>query len=639
MIVRTAGVRAALAGVVLLAAEARAQQSPAPVAAPGAGGETMAARPGIDVPWPDIAPAVAVASAEEAGGDTRYAVVVAGLEPRLLVRFRELSALWRGRSEVANLAQINRRASEDSELIDQLLRSLGYYGGKTRVAIAPPATHGAPATVALTVAPGPLYHFSSVRVSVPAGVAHGLVEGGVGVKAGDPVAAAAITAGQDGLRQYLGTRGYAFPTIAPPDIVVDHATRTAALTQAVDPGSAGRFGAVRLKGKSLLSTAQVERLARFKPGEPYTAADLDDLRRALVATGLVGGVTITPVVAGPGPDGAQVIDLTVSTEAAPLRTVAVTAGYSTSQGFRVEASWEHRDLVPPNGAVTFRGIAAEHEQLIGAELRRQNWRQRDMTLAFAVNADTATQDAFNARTLSFTTTVARETNLIWQKQWYFTAGTELALSQERDKSEAGNPERLYYIAALPFSLTYDGSNNLLDPTSGYRLTGRASPELSFQSGTFGYVKLQVEGSTYLPLSDRITLAVRGHLGSIAGASRRNIAPTRRFYAGGGGSVRGFGFQDVGPEDAQGDPRGGNSVTEASFEARFRFGDFGLVPFLDVGQVYTSTIPKFDSLRIGAGLGARYYTSFGPVRIDVATPVNPRANDAAVQFYVSIGQAF
>ena len=135
----------------------------------------------------------------------------------------------------------------------------------------------------------------------------------------------------------------------------------------------------------------------------------------------------------------------------------------------------------------------------------------------------------------------------------------------------------------------------------------------------------------------------GHVGTILGASRGTIAPTRRYYAGGGGSVRGFGFQQVGPMDAAGTPLGGNSIVEASAEARVRFtafgNDLGLVPFVDAGSIATGTVPNFDRLKVGVGLGLRYYTGFGPVRIDIATPVNPGAHDPRVAFYVSIGQAF
>ena len=666
------GVRAALAGGLFWAGSIGAQVAapvPATPAAPSIAAATpsdlaapLADRPGINVPWPSaVAPAIdpvtsaapkpaaavsagsttivtpdaSTARGADFGGDIRYTVAVSGLDDKVLARFRADSELFKGRGAVANLAQINRRASEDRDLIDLLLRAQGCYGGKTTVTI----TSGSSAMVTLAVDPGPQYHVTSVTLAVPPHTQPGLVEGGIGVRAGDPLAAGTIVAGQEGLRAYLGSRGYAFPTIDPPAIVVDHATRTATLTQRVDPGAPGRFGKLRLAGASIIEQRELDRLARFAPGDPYSAVQLDDLRRALIATGLIGGVTLTPFAAGPAPDGGETIDIAVKTETAPLRTIAATAGYSTSQGIRTEASWQHRNLLPPNGAVTFRAVAAEREQLVGAELRRLNWRARDLYLTVDVSARNATQDAFNARTLTFGAAVARETNLIWQKKWYYSIATEAVLSSERDKSVTSNPLRTYYIAASPLSLTYDGSDNLLDPTRGFRLTGRASPEVSFQSGTFAYVKLQADATAYLPLVSRVTLAARGHLGTIAGASQGDIAPSRRFYSGGGGSVRGFGYQAVGPQAADGTPRGGNSVVEANLEARFRFGDFGVVPFFDAGEVDTATIPRFRDVRYGAGIGARYYTSFGPIRIDIATPLNPARGDAVVQFYVSIGQAF
>ena len=135
------------------------------------------------------------------------------------------------------------------------------------------------------------------------------------------------------------------------------------------------------------------------------------------------------------------------------------------------------------------------------------------------------------------------------------------------------------------------------------------------------------------------IAGRVRLGSIVGASRERIAPSRRFYSGGGGSVRGYGYQHIGPMDVNGDPVGGRSLAEFSIETRVRFGDFGIVPFLDGGNVYSSSMPRLTGLRYGAGLGVRYHTSFGPIRVDVGTPLNPSKGDARVAVYVSLGQAF
>ena len=204
----------------------------------------------------------------------------------------------------------------------------------------------------------------------------------------------------------------------------------------------------------------------------------------------------------------------------------------------------------------------------------------------------------------------------------------------------GEPRRrTFLVAALPGSLGYDASDDLLNPTRGWRVVAHVSPELSLQAGARAYVKLQLDGSAYLPLFKSTVLAGRIRFGAIEGAPRDSIAPSRRFYAGGGGSVRGYSYQKIGPTDVNGEPVGGRGLSEAAIEARIRFGNFGVVPFLDAGNLYQAAVPKFTNLRFGTGLGLRYYSSFGPIRIDLGTPLDRRPGESRIGVYVSLGQAF
>ena len=580
----------------------------------------------------------------------RYTVDVTGLTPLGLEdQFRRLSVLRSHMGEEANLAQINRRSADDRDLIDQLLRSVGHYGGNTLVTITPPATANGPTRVLLAVDPGPLYTFASVDIVAPEGAGPKdpatLVKPWIGVAAGDAVDAVRVTTAQDGLASRISDAGFPFPQIGKPDIVIDHATRTATLVQKIDLGPQGVFGAIRISGETQgFKDKDVARLARFKPGDPYTGALRDDLRRAMIHTSLFGTVTVKPVVGGAiNPDGTQTVDLQVITESAPTRTVAASLGYSTGQGIRAEGSWTNRNMFPPQGGVTFRGVAAEREQVVAAEFRRRDWRKRDQTLTLGAGLSAEQQDAFDATTFQVSGRVDRVSNLNWQKSWTYAVGTEFLITRQRDRSAPNDPNNTFFIIAVPAIVTWDQSDNLLDPTRGFRLTARLSPEATLRSGTYlNYLKAQIEGTGYLPFGDFV-LAGRLHMGSIIGANRGRIAPNRRFFSGGGGSVRGFNFQGVGPRDADGTPTGGNSVTEAAIEGRYRFqafgNDLGVVAFVDAGDVDPGTTPRFDNLRVGVGVGFRYFTSFGPVRIDIATPINRQADDPKVAFYVSIGQAF
>ncbi|HEX6375496.1 MAG TPA: BamA/TamA family outer membrane protein [Allosphingosinicella sp.] len=605
--------------------------------------------PDLGVDWPDMEEGAddRIADAPDSGiadaaAERRYTIRIEGLdletEAALRIQFEPLSTLEQNRKESANAAQIDRRAREDADLLAELLRARGYYDAlvRTRVEAAPA---GGQVMVTLEAEPGPLYRFAEVRLPgiEGAGEDSAALREAFGIEAEEPVDAAQVTAGEAALRVELGKRGYAFAEVGEMDIALDHETRTATLILPVDPNGARQFGRILVEGKPLFSARHIQTIARWKPGAPYAAPLIEDLRRALIATGLVSAVAIRPV-----PGQAKTVDLAVSLERAPMRTVAGQAGYGTGEGIRIEASWQHRNLLPPEGAVTFRGVAGTQEQLLGAVLRRNNFLRRDQVLTAQFAVSHIDRAAYDARTTLLAGAIERQTNLIWQKKWTWSIGGELVATDERDVDVASGMtrRRTFFIGALPASLSYDGSNDLLDPTRGYRLAVRLSPEASLQSGTFGYARTQADASFYQPFTATVTLAGRVRLGTIFGAGRDRIAPSRRFYAGGGGSVRGYGFQRLGPRDPVfDDPIGGRSLTEFAVEARIRWRNWGIVPFLDGGNVSTSPLPKFDNLRFGAGIGVRYHTRFGPIRVDVGTPLNPRSGDSRVAVYVSLGQAF
>ncbi len=604
----------------------------------------------LGVPWPDLEqdratqiPDAPDANVAEAATTRTYSYSIEGLDAAnsapLLARFRELSTLEEYRRDPANAAQIDRRARADAELLAELLRAFGHYDALVTTDVAADSAGGFQVT--LNAEPGPIYRFAEVRLpglDAAAGQDAEALRRSFAVAAEDPVSAEAVEQAQTALRVELGRRGYAFAQVGEPDIVVDHDSRTATLVLPVEPAGTRRFGRVLVEGTPLFSANHIETIARFGEGDPYRVDRIEDLRQALVATGLVSSIVIRPVAR---PDS-DLVDLAVALEPAPMRTIAGEAGYGTGEGIRLEASWQHRNLLPPEGAVTFRGVAGTREQLVSAVLRRNNFRRRDQVLNAQVALSHVDRPAFDARSFVLATGLERQSNIIWQKTWTWSVGAELVATDERDVDiDSGTTRRrTFFIAALPAFLGYDGSNDLLDPTEGFRLSARLSPEASLQSGTFVYARAQLDGSFYYPASETVTLAGRARLGTIFGASRDRIAPSRRFYAGGGGSVRGYGFQRIGPRDPIfDDPIGGRSLSEFAIEARIRVGDFGIVPFFDGGNISTSPLPRFDNLRFGAGIGVRYHTRFGPIRVDVATPINPVSGDPRIAVYVSLGQAF
>ena len=609
----------------------------------------LAPLPGLGVDWPDLAaappepvdPAAPVAVAAPSG-EQRYGYRIDGLagvaDALLTSRFDQLSTLKANDGQPANAAQLDRRATEDATLLTTLLRAEGYYDARVAVRV---ESAGGRAIVRLEAQPGELYRFGGVRIAGldAAGAEAQALRDAFGIAAGDPVSADAVAAGEANLRTTITRRGFPFAIVGDSQIVVDRAARVATLDLTVAPGGARRFGSiVQVAGERIFDARHIRDIARWTEGDPFDEASLADLRRALIQTGLVSTVDIKPVEGRvPG-----TVDIAVGIEPAPPRTVAGELGYGTGEGARAELSWTHRNLFPPEGALTLRGVLGTREQLGNVVFRRSNFRGRDRILTVQAVASSLDRDAYQATTFSLLGSVERQTNIFFQKKWTWSLGAELAASDERDVILAtGAPRRrTYFIGAAPTSLSYDGSDDLLDPTRGFRLSGRLSPELSLEGQAFGYARIQLDASAYKTVTAGSVVAGRIRLGTIAGAPRDAIAPSRRFYAGGGASVRGYGYQDIGPRDPNNDPVGGRSLAEFALEGRVRlFGNFGIVPFLDGGNISTSYLPRFTDFRFGTGIGVRYYSSFGPIRIDVGTPINPQRGDPRVAVYVSLGQAF
>jgi translocation and assembly module TamA len=616
----------------------------------------LAPLPDLGVDWPQLdadqtappaqaeAPA-AKAQTTEAAGTVRYTVDVEGLasvgnSEDLLAAFRKQSTLEAERKDAANAAQIGRRASADAELLTELLRSQGYYD-----AAVDPSTErsGEMLRVILTADPGAQYRFASVELPGldSAGPDAAKLRDAFAIKSGDPVIAGEVIAAGVALTTALGEAGFAEAKVGEQDIEINHQTHLATLSLPVIPGPVARFGAIHVSGRPPFSARHVGIIARFKPGDQFQRSKIDDLRRALIATTLVANATIKVVPV----QGGRVVDLDVQLEPAPSHTIAGEIGYGTGQGAVVEATWTDRNFFNPEGALTLRGILGSKEQLAGVQFRRSNFLQRDQTLDLQFTGSHQKFDAYEARTLLLAGHVERLSNFIWQKMWTWSYGAQLLATDERGVfSPAGVKDtRTFFIAALPLTLGYDGSDSLLDPTRGFRLSGWISPEYSGHGQSLTYARAQFDASAYYPVSDRVVVAGRIRLGTIGGASDYDLAPSRRFYSGGGGSVRGYGYQQLGPKDMDGDPIGGRGLAEFAIESRIRLkqfgGNFGIVPFLDGGSLTTRAMPDLTHWRFAVGAGVRYYSLFGPIRIDVGIPLNRQKSDGPFAVTVSLGQAF
>ncbi|THD37041.1 MAG: hypothetical protein E7773_05490 [Sphingomonas sp.] len=623
--------------------------APAPDVAPGTLPPPPEPPAELATPLPPLnsyntTPVIEVAdAADKKSAQVRYDTVVTGLDKLGLDDdFRTFSSLKKGDGKAANIPMVRARAREDEALAVRLMKSKGYYDASAVSTIETIPNDPTRVRALVNAVPGNLYKFGTVTVDSGPVVPSGLIVDSLALAPGQPIDAERVQGAEANVSLKLGQTGYPFARLGTRDILLDDAAFTGDYTLPVDTGPRSRFGQITTTGRLAFGVKHIDILRRFKPGEIYDTRGTDDLRKALVATGLFSTVAVEPVDTGKNnADGTRIVDIAVTQRVGKTRSIAATAGYSTGQGARAEATYTARNAFPPEGALIVTAVGGTQEQGGSVTFRRSNWLQRDRTLTFSLAAGHQNYDAFNAVTTSLIGRVSYDSTPIWQKKLTYFYGFELTGTNEDvyDFAALKRKRGTYFIAALPTMVQFDTSNDLLNPTKGYRVKLSLSPETSVRGAARPYVRALAEASAYYPVSDSLVLAGRVRAGSIVGIARDDLAPSRRYYGGGGGSVRGYGYQRLGPFDPNGDPVGGRSLNEFSLEARYRFGNYGIVPFIDGGNSYASSTPQFKDLRYGAGIGGRFYTNFGPIRVDVATPLNRRKGDSRIALYISIGQAF
>jgi translocation and assembly module TamA len=547
----------------------------------------------------------------------------------------------------------------------QILRLYGYYDAEvsqnligllTTTDSAAPAPTAAPkghrasvpqATVRFEVIPGIRYRLGTIDLGdVAQSPDRAVLIAAMALKSGDPANTEAILAARGRLYDQLLHIGHAFAKVGDPALDVDHDALTADLTVPVTSGGKYLFGTVISSLPRFINAQHLQRMARFRQGRIYDQKLVDDFRREVLSTGIVGGVTIAPrEVVAPTATAPGVADLDVKLTKGPEHTIGAQIGVSSGEGFEVDGSWEDRNLFPPEGMLRLRAILGTRQQLGGVTFRRNNFLARDQALNVDFSVQYQVTDAYDAYFASATMSLDKQSTLLFQKKWAYSIGVQVTATRQLIVgSPANTPFTPYYIGALPMKLAYDGSNNLLDPIRGVRIAITVTPAMSIQDGPRSpYVTTQLDASSYQPLSGVLVLAERVRLASINDTSIDAIAPSQHLYAGGGASIRGYGYQDVGPRNSTNTPIGGLSVSEFSLEARVRTalfdGALSVVPFVDAGMVGETPAPTMRGAKVGVGIGIRYKTNFGPIRFDIGTPVNPYPGDSRIGIYVSLGQAF
>jgi translocation and assembly module TamA len=528
----------------------------------------------------------------------------------------------------------------------------GYYGGtisirvggKEAATLPPDAVLPDPAPVDIFVKPGPLFRFGRVVIVNRAGPAH---EAGdrvdapelVGYGAGEPAKSSVILKAEQLALEAWRQQGYAKAAIANREVVADHATNLVDVTVTVDPGRFARVGPITVRGTASMDPAFVAQQTGLVPGTEY---DPDDIARAEKRLARLDVFSAMRIEAASAIGSEGLLPFTVIVGEQKLRRFGVGATYSTVDGLGLEAFHLWRNLFGRAerlridamvAGIGFPINSAAFDYAFGGTFTKPGFLNPDNDLVAAVSAE---------RTIltNFTETSASASAGLTQ---YLSDEMTLKGSAFVERSNFADAFgiRDFALAGVDAGFTFDTRDDATDATEGFFLEVTGQPFYEFYYGNPAFRTTAEARAYWSPTGDNgVVLAGRIKAGALIGPALSEIPPDRLFFAGGGGSVRGYGFKSIGVAGPGGTVTGGRYLLEASLEARVKVtDDIGLVGFLDGGYVAADSFPGLDQLRLGAGIGVRYYTGLGPLRLDLAIPLNKHPGDPDYALYAGIGQAF
>lgn len=557
-------------------------------------------------------------------------------------------AIGEAKSTPSSRFEARRRAREAAEDAIAALRTQGYYGYEVQpdVVDRDEDDSGEPARPVLIIKPGPRFRFAGAGVewvgAEPLPEVIIAAEQAMAIRRGAAGKAADVLAAEGRIVAAIQKRGYADAAPGVREVVVDHEDHTVRPTFRVVAGARVMMDGVTVEPAGRTNSAWVMSLAPWKAGDIYDPEQVAELERRLLDTGAYDSVSVSLQPAEKA-DAEGRRPVLVGLSDRPKRTLELSAGYSTSEGPGLDVRRTRYNQLGRADTTTYALRLAELEQRFEAKLALPHWRRPQQTLTLVAGVYNELTDAYDSSGFLATGDLTRR----FGKTSFITAGLALDASRSTEKTQVNNTtvlgaEQDIVTGSLLGAFFLDRSDDPLNPTRGWRVEARVEPTVAVGGLEALYLKVQGQGSAYFSLDEesRTVLAARLKAGSVFGAALGDVSAPRRFYAGGGGSVRGYAWQAIGPRLPDNTPQGGLSLFEASFEARHRLTDrWGIVAFVDAGAIGTDAYPQGDDFSVGAGFGVRYDLGFGPIRADIALPLSRREGDPEFQIYISIGQAF
>lgn len=526
-------------------------------------------------------------------------------------------------------------AQADYARILSALYEEAYYGGVINILVdgreaanlqvlaPPPAIQ----TITVQVQPGRLYRFGVAEVApLPPNA-----EPPEGFESGAPAFSDRIGAAGSSAIDAWRALGFANAGISQQSITAEHANQRINARLAVATGPRLQFGEIAITGNENVKTRRIRTISGLEPGPVFDPVEVDRAATRLRRTGSFASVTISEGTA----TGDQ-LPLTIDVVEATPRRFGFGAEIGTIEGIGLSGFWLHRNLL--GGAERFRvdgeisGLGGETggvDYSTGIRYERPATPRADVDLFAELQFEALDEPDFSSDTIEFTVGLTRFAT----EELTVEAGVGYLFSQTTDAFG----EETFRLITFPLAAEYEKRDNSLNPTEGFFIDLDLTPFAGL-SGSPSGGQLELDSRAYYSPKERFTFATRLQLGSLFGPALADSPPFFRFFSGGGGTVRGQDFQSLGV-DLNGETVGGRSFLGLSGEIRSNITEeIQVVGFADWGYIGAEAFPDFSGdSHGGVGLGLRYNTGIGPIRLDVATPVGGDGSGFAI--LIGIGQAF
>ncbi len=531
-----------------------------------------------------------------------------------------------------NRIGIELRIKEDIAIGKKLLSSKGYYNGQIEQSV---DWGKKPILIQLLFVPNIQYTVGKTNIyyeepqlpSLPQTLSF------FKIYPDSPAIAKDILTAVDSSLDYLHNNGYPLAKIKNTEYLIDHIIYTINVNVYIQQGNLMYMGKVNPQGAPNVSTTFLNKLIPWEIGRLWDDTYISIYENRLQQTGLFSSITLTP---SNKIDKDDTTPIELAVREAPSKTLSAGVIYSSDDGPGFRGSWVHRNLFGNGENLNLTApISKKNKQLL-AIFRKPVFGSPRQTLVSEAELRDEKTTAYDQKFFSSAVGLERQLN----RYWSATTKLSFNIGTLNDKIL---PKEPFFYFGIPVAFKRDTTNAPLNPTKGIKLTLATTPYTGKYRKKFTTLQTRTEFSTYFtPMqSEILTIAGKISIGSLLGKDITRYPANLRFYSGGGGTVRGYDYQSIGPKNIRGKPLGGLSSLTVSFELRFKLTDtIGIVPFIDGGNVYDQQLPKLNKpLFWGLGLGLRYYSSIAPIRIDIATPLENRKHNKALQFYISIGQTF